>query len=131
VARDEVPDERVHELTGQVAGPMPREMVFEVGHASAGQEGCQQQRGGARGEQVQHGQVWDVEVVQHSFSLKLNAPKNSDSPGWTKSRRRKNPDGLVQRRIFLFYPQNQYVIRGQFFSKWGALENKSGKFQRD
>ena len=80
VARDEVPDERVHELTGQVAGPMPREMVFEVGPASAGQEGCQQQRGGAGGEQVQHGQVWDGGVVQHSFSssLKLNAPKNSD-----------------------------------------------------
>ena len=36
------------------------------------------------------------------LALKLVAPRNSESPGWTKPRRRNNPDGLVQRRISYF-----------------------------
>ena len=43
-----------------------------------------------------------VTRLTDQITLKLNAPKSSDSPGWRKARRRKVPDGLVQRRILYF-----------------------------
>jgi hypothetical protein len=44
--------------------------------------------------------------IATSFTSVLSSPKSSDSPGWKKSRRRRIPDGLVQRRIEHFVALN-------------------------
>ena len=43
-----------------------------------------------------------VARVASSIKLKLSSPKDSESPGWVKSRRRRVPDGLVQKRLKYF-----------------------------
>ena len=68
-----------------------------------------------------------VSRLTDPFTLKLNAPKNSDSPGWTKARRRKVPDGLVQRRILYFTQQTNISSEDSILPSGGPLKVNVGK----
>jgi hypothetical protein len=96
-----VPDEEVHDQpTGQQQGVGQVEQQHpQVGAAEIHQEGE-----GVHDDDnnpVQHFGGGGDETESRP-TLKLIAPRKSDSPGWAKSRKRKNPDGLVQRRISYF-----------------------------
>ena len=54
----------------------------------------------------------------------LKAPGSDDSPGWKKTRRRKAPDGLVQRRIQFFISNSRSSSDGVLFPCGGPrVEN--------
>ena len=72
VARDEVPDEEVRGQTLLNSGPFPGEMEYDV-----------VQTGIDRDQHFDAGGA--VSRLTDSFTLKLNASRSSDSPGWTKA----------------------------------------------
>ena len=59
-----------------------------------------------------------VARVTSSLTFKLNSPKDSDSPGWVKSRRKRVPDRLVQKRIH-FSKVNSKCSSEEFVSSGG------------
>ena len=63
-----------------------------------------------------------VARVTSTLTLKLNFPKDSDSPGWVKTRRKRVPDRLVQKRIQLF---NSKCSSEEFIQSGGPLELKT------
>jgi hypothetical protein len=68
-----------------------------------------------------------VSRLTDPFTLKLNAPKTSDSPGWKKARRKKVPDGLVQRRILYFTQQTNISSEDSILPSGGPLKVNVGK----
>jgi hypothetical protein len=88
----------LEEVQGEGAGDLGKQPDYGGG----GVEEHDEVQG--RGDQHQHLQLVGAAArLASSCTLKLSSPKDSESPGWVKSRRRKrNPDGLVQKRLEYF-----------------------------
>ena len=74
-------------------------------------------------EEVEHFGVVGEETGSRP-TLKLVAPRKSDSPGWAKSWKRKIPDGLVQRRISYFSKKANNSSDGSFVPYGGPWKVK-------
>ena len=134
----EVPDGEVRDQTGQATHPGPGGEVHD-GEQGGCQVGHHQQHGDGGGVQVQRDEVQDGGAGQHvgprgagavsrvanSLTFKLNSPKDSDFPGWVKSRRKRVPDGLVQRRIQYFSKDNANCSSESFVPSGGSLKVKN------
>ena len=71
-------------------------------HVGDGQAGVALGDAGAQGGGHEGHGGGDMERLPRTLGTLLSAPKVSDSPGFVKSRRKRAPDGLVQRRISHF-----------------------------
>ena len=71
-------------------------------HVGGGQAGDALGDSGGQGGGDDQRREGDVGRLARTLTSLLSAPKDSDSPGWVKTRRRRAPDGLVQRRISHF-----------------------------